>query len=61
MDIQKVSEHAETISKIGIYVEWLYQEVINSYGISNVISRIETLVKRIKAIQDECEKEMVKR
>ena len=52
MDIQKVSEHAETISKIGIYVEWLYQEVIYSYGKSNEISRIETLVKRIKAIQD---------
>lgn len=61
MDIQKISEHAETISKIGIYVEWLYQEVINSYGKSNEISRIETLVKRIKAIQDECEKEMIKR
>jgi hypothetical protein len=61
MDIQTISEQSETISKIGIYVNWLYQEVINSYGKSTEISRIETLVKRINDIQDECEKEMVKR
>lgn len=61
MDIQTISEYANTISKIGIYVNWLYQEVINSYGKSNEISRIETLVKRINDIQDECEKEMVRR
>ena len=59
MDFETIIDHATTISKIGIYVEWLHKEVTNSYGKSNETSRIETLVKRVKIIQDECEQVMV--